>query len=340
MKKITFILSMLLSTVLFAQNPFEADMVFETSTTFCAGDGEGNCDPENTDLEIDSFASITASEATSFDLDDVSGGVYLNIYNSSNQPATVNVNTADQTLSIDEFEDIFGDNFSATGTYTLDGDSNLTSFELIWSNTWGDAGTTTYTLIPLNDAPGAAINPDPADGSTVFLSEGQDQEGNPVNQYQFTWELPEGSELATEYLFELGVEPGVYVFDTTLGGPSLLLSGLALDTTYYWKVTPINPIGEATGGVEWSFTTEPSLTNQQFIEENAFVQYVNNNKLFMQANVNIENAQIFNMAGKQIAANRFNNNTDVSIDLNNLSNGIYIVRVETENGSHSFKIVR
>lgn len=340
MKKITFILSMLVSTVLFAQNPFQADMVFETSTTFCAGDGDGNCDPENTDLETESFATITTAGTDSFDLDDITGGVYLNIYNASNQPATVNVNTADQTLSVDEFTDIFTDLFNATGTYTLDGNNDLVSFEIDWDNSWGDAGVTTYTLINVDNAPEAAINPDPADGSTVFLVEGVNQQGDPVNQYQFTWELPEGSDLVSEYLFELGVEPGVYVFDTTLGGPSLLLSGLALDSTYYWRVTPINPIGEATGVVEWSFTTEPSLSNEQFIEENAFVQYVNSNKLFMQANVNIENAQIFNMAGKQVATNRFNNNTEVSIDLNNLSNGVYIVRVETENGNHSFKIVK
>lgn len=339
MKKITFILSLFLGAAVFAQNPFEADMIFETSTTFCAGDGNGNCDPENSDLEIDSFASITTSEATSFDLDDVSGGVYLNIYNSSNQPATVNVNTADQTLSIDEFEDIFGDLFSAEGTYVLDDDDNLVSFELDWENSWGDDGVTTYTLTSLTEVPDAAINPDPADGETVFLSEGTNQAGDPVLQYLFNWELPEDSEIATGYTFELGIAPGDYVFETSTGGPSLLLSGLQLDATYYWRVTPTNPVGGATGAVEWTFTTEPTMTSEEFIEENAFVHYVNRGQLFMQANTTIDNAQIFNMAGKQVVSKKFNN-SDVNVNLTNLANGIYIVKVETENGSHSFKIVK
>ena len=339
MKKITLILSVMFCVSMFAQNPFEANMIFETSTTFCAGDGAGNCDPEATDLLVETVVNITASGDNSFDLSDVSAGVYPIVYGDSDQPATVLVNTADQTLTVEEFSDIYGDLFSATGTYLLDEDDNLVSFELDWENSWGDDGVTTYTLSELTEAPDAAINPDPADGSTVFLSEGTNPDGETVLQYQFTWELPEDSEIATGYIFELGVASGDYVFETTTGGPSLLLSGLTLDTTFFWRVTPTNPAGEAVGAVEWSFTTEPSLTDQQFIEENAFVHYVNRGQLFMQANTTIDNAQIFNTAGKQVISEKFNN-SDVNVNLANLANGVYIVKVETENGSHSFKIVR
>ncbi|GEM_PF-5326079 len=85
---------------------------------------------------------------------------------------------------------------------------------------------------------------------------------------------------------------------------------------------------------------EGTLSNQEFEQENAFVQYVNNNRLFMQANVNIDNAQIFDMSGRQIANERFNNSQNVNIDLSSFANGVYIVKVATENGDNSFKIIK
>lgn len=211
----------------------------------------------------------------------------------------------------------------------------------VYSNNDGDAwGMRNVDFASLaTDAPLAAINPDPASGSTVFLTEGENAEGQPVNQYAFGWDLPEESAEATEFLFELGIESGVYIFNTTLTSNALTLNGLDLATTYYWRITPSNIQGEATGASEWSFTTEETLSNEEFIANNEFLHYTNNGRLFMQANVNLTEAMIFDMAGRQVLTEQINN-ANGSIDLNLLSTGMYIVRVATENANHSFKIVK
>lgn len=337
MRKITLLFTLLLSINLIAQNPFEANSEFITTTNFCLGDGEGACDPDFEDLTTSSVATITAVDATSFTLDDISGGVYPNIYDDGNQIATVTVNTADQTLTA-SFTDIYGDDFIATGTY-VEEDGAVVSFELDWSNDWGDEGTTTYQLADFSTLPMAAVNPTPANNSTVFLSEGTNAQGQPVLQFLFGWELPEDSSDATEFFFELGIESGNYVFDTTLSSNSLLLSGLDFDSTYFWRVTPINPEGPASNPVEWVFTTEETLSNEEFIAENDFVHFTNNNLLHLQANSILTNALIFDMSGRQVVSEKINN-TNGTIDLNMLSSGMYIVRVATEDANHSFKIVR
>ena len=99
MRKITLLFTFLLSINLIAQNPFEANIEFITTTNFCLGDGEGSCDPDFEDLTTSSIATITAVDATSFTLDDISGGVYPNVYGDSNQIATVTIDTVEQTLS-------------------------------------------------------------------------------------------------------------------------------------------------------------------------------------------------------------------------------------------------
>ncbi len=88
-----------------------------------------------------------------------------------------------------------------------------------------------------------------------------------------------------------------------------------------------------------SLSDDESLSNEEFIANNEFVHYTNHGRLYMQANVNLTEAMIFDMAGRQVLTEQINN-AKGSIDLNLLSTGMYIVKVATENANHSFKIVK
>lgn len=81
------------------------------------------------------------------------------------------------------------------------------------------------------------------------------------------------------------------------------------------------------------------LSNEEFIAENDFVHFTNNNLLHLQASSILTNALIYDMSGRQVVSEKINN-TNGTIDLNMLSSGMYIVRVATEDANHSFKIVR
>ncbi|GGE20752.1 T9SS-dependent choice-of-anchor J family protein [Psychroflexus salis] len=212
----------------------------------------------------------------------------------------------------------------------------------VYSNNDGDAwALRNAEFISLaTTAPQAVINPDPADQSTVFLSDGGiNDEGVQVYQYVFGFELPDSSEPATSYLFELGLDSNVDAFSTTLPSPALTLTGLQFDTTYFWKVTSINSQGSAESPV-WSFTTESTLSNNEFVLENDFVHFIGNNKLNIQANTQFNQIQIFDISGKQIINNELNGATEAQIDINTLNTGIYIARINTENGLYSFKFAR
>lgn len=212
----------------------------------------------------------------------------------------------------------------------------------VYSNNDGDAwALRNAEFIGLaNAAPLAPINPDPADQSTVFLSDGGTNDmGQQVNEYLFNFELPANSEIATSYLFELGLDTNVDAFSTTLPSPSLTLSGLQLDTTYFWRVTAVNSQGSAQGPV-WEFTTESTLSNNEFVVENDFVHFINNNILNIQATTQFNAIEIFDINGKRLMNNELNGTSQAEVNITNLNKGMYIARIQTENGAHSFKFVK
>ena len=370
MKKITFLLlTLLLTSVGYAQfpEPFEGpDNLPEGWLVFDNGFGTSETWQQNPngfalvlwdedvpageiaeDWLVSPSYALTAEnallqfETTPFNAPDFGStlSVRVQIDEEGSDRSDPDLYTTVQTFTELEFlpESVF--NLAQVDLSDFSGEDVFIAF--VYSNNDGDAwAIRNASFVALaNNAPLAAINPDPENGSTVFLTEGENAEGQPVNQYIFGWELPEDSDDASEYLFELGTAPGVYVFSTTLPSNALTLTGLSFSTTYYWRVTPINIQGAATNPVEWVFTTEETLSNEEFIANNEFVHYTNNGRLFIQANVNLTEAMIFDMAGRQVLTEQINN-ANGSIDLNLLSSGMYMVRVATEDSNHSFKIVK
>ena len=210
----------------------------------------------------------------------------------------------------------------------------------VYSNNDGDAWAlrnADFTAIA-STAPQAAINPNPVDGSTVFLSQGTDQNGDPVNQYEFTWETPIGSEDATSFLFDLGVDNSVSNFSTNLSAPNLILNGLAFDTTYYWRITSQNNAGSTVGSV-WSFTTESTLSNTEIEAEKILEHFVSNNTLSIKANNQIDHVEIYNMLGQAVHTVQPKSNSS-NIALNTLSSGMFIAKVTIEGQTQTFKFVK
>jgi|GEM_PF-2061814 len=78
---------------------------------------------------------------------------------------------------------------------------------------------------------------------------------NPI----LTWTAPTGT-AATSYDVYFGTTPSPSLTTNVSTTSYTPVAPLLANTTYYWKVVPRNGVGPATGCVEQSFTTGPSLT--------------------------------------------------------------------------------
>ena len=216
------------------------------------------------------------------------------------------------------------------------GESYLIVFDATWDPSGFDFVVSSTTNVP--GQPDAAINPDPADGSTVFLSQGTDPDGNPVNEYLFTWDLPNTSEAASSYTFDIGEDNTVSSFSTETSSASILLSGLQLSSTYFWRITSTNAGGSTVGSV-WSFTTESTLSNTEIEAEKILEHFVSNNTLSIKANNQIDHVEIYNMLGQAVHTVQPKSNSS-NIALNTLSSGMFIAKVTIEGQTQTFKFVK
>lgn len=70
-----------------------------------------------------------------------------------------------------------------------------------------------------------------------------------------------------------------------------------------------------------------------------FNHYVANNVLTLKANTTISNARLYNILGQQVISKKLGSQS-ADINLNSLNSGVYLVQVEIEGQSKSFKIVK
>jgi hypothetical protein len=97
-------------------------------------------------------------------------------------------------------------------------------------------------------APDCAENPVPAIGATdvVVVDEA----------VTLSWSFATSGDLATGYELFFGTTSGALSPLGKFSGTTINITGMALSTTYYWKIVPENAGGSATGCPEWSYTTE------------------------------------------------------------------------------------
>ena len=70
-----------------------------------------------------------------------------------------------------------------------------------------------------------------------------------------------------------------------------------------------------------------------------FNHYVANNVLTLKANTTISNARLYNILGQEVISKNLGTQS-ADINLNSLNSGVYLVQVEIEGQSKSFKIVK
>lgn len=212
----------------------------------------------------------------------------------------------------------------------------------VHSDAYGDAWALRNAnfVTPATAAPMAAINPDPADGATVNLFDTGETgtTGQPLLAYEFSFELPAGSEAASSYTFDLGDDATVALFSTTLSSPGITLQGLAMNTTYYWRITSTNNVDSTVGSV-WSFTTSGTLGLEDIKAEKVLEHFVNNNTLTINAENAIDQVEIYNMLGQSVkTVNPAQNSANV--DLGDLNSGMFISKVTIEGKTQTFKFVK
>lgn len=123
------------------------DSTWNVSSVVCWGDGAGACDPNNSGIDLDYTVDMTpGSENREFTLSDITGGLYVLQYGSADNPATIY--EVNGNLFLEAQPDVVygGDQFDGTGSIELDDDGNLVGFTIDWSNGYGDAGTSVFTL--------------------------------------------------------------------------------------------------------------------------------------------------------------------------------------------------
>jgi hypothetical protein len=200
------------------------------------------------------------------------------------------------------------------------------------------AGTTTgpiwsfTTEACTETAPGVVITPGPTDGEMATPIAGPDGSVN------FNWADGAGDPGSSFTLNLDTVNPPVAnsFTDFTNGDP---ITGLAVSTTYFWSIDAVNCAG-TTAGTVWTFTTDAALS----IEDNEIAQpfkvYPNptSDILNIKTSLEIDNVSVFNLLGQRVANFTKNNISNDSINISELSQGLYLVIISAGDRTQTFKI--
>ncbi len=153
---------------------------------------------------------------------------YLHIYNGTN-------------TSADEIE---GSPFSGTnspGIVSASNEQGALTFNFISNSYTNNSGwVASFTCFDITEPPACAGNPNPADGSTDVST-----------MSSLSWEQVSGA-FSYDVYFGTSSTPE---FVENVTNISFTPASMEAFTTYYWKVVPKNPAGEATSCSTWFFTT-------------------------------------------------------------------------------------
>jgi hypothetical protein len=145
---------------------------------------------------------------------------------------------------------------------------------------------------------------------------------------------------ATEYHYEYSTDVSFVsnVISDFDAATEITLTNLFPNTQYFWRVKAGNSEAESDWSEIWNFTTEIN-TNVLDNKMNNLSVYPNptNGQLTIEAE-SIENITITNLQG-QIILSKIINANSAELDLSTYSNGIYLIKVETNKGVRIEKIV-
>ena len=177
-----------------------------------------------------------------------------------------------------------------------------------------------------------ATNPFPADGATNVSIQAPD------GGLDFNWTGSGNSN--DSYTLNIGTSnpPGQDLVGVEQGET---ITGLDINTTYFWSIDVVNCFGITTGTTVWSFTTDAQLG----VEENtlnSFTAYPNPTSgiLNIKSTEEIDNVTVFNLLGQSVAKFGKNDITNSSIDLSELSKGLYLVKVTSGNNTETLRVTK
>ncbi len=125
-----------------------------------------------------------------------------------------------------------------------------------WGDTFSAQATFDVCVGSPSPAPNCADTPTPVDAATAVAVGSR-------RSVALSWVAPTTGPAPTGYKVEIGTTSGTYTASVNVTDPTVTFIGFSENTTYYWKVTPINGTTEAVGCPEWSFTTDafPTIAN-------------------------------------------------------------------------------
>lgn len=86
--------------------------------------------------------------------------------------------------------------------------------------------------------------------------------------------------------------------------------------------------------------TAETLSNEQFVIDNNFVYYGDENTLTLQSSTILNQLDVFALNGKQVKSLTLSSQENATINISDLAQGVYIAKLNTENGLHTFKFVK
>jgi len=283
------------------------------------------------DFQNDYVPSFSVYEGSCGNLTCIDGSLITVDANNNLQPAEVQFSATANTTYYIAFDNYYANIPAPNGPL---GTTSAFSF---------DVTTESCT----DSAPGLATNPNPADGaSNVTITTNAD--GN--TQVTFGWSAPTFGPV-NDYLFVVSEDPGLDpndnstisgTFDSTGPFPIFLPDPdyFTVSTTYYWAAIPQNCAGQPSSDPTiWSFTTDNTLSAEDFEEAVSFEFFLNNGRLNISANQNFDQINIYDLSGKQVMNRKLSSN-DENISIQSLAKGLYLAKVQIGNQTKTFKFIK
>ncbi len=179
-------------------------------------------------------------------------------------------------------------------------------------------------------APAAATSPNPANMATGVAIQGPD------GTVSFNWTA---AGPGVSYILNLGTSnPPTQSFNNFENGDPI--TGLSVDTTYYWSIDTVNCFGTTTGPV-WEFTTNAQLSvDDNQINEFTVFPNPTNDILNIKSSVEIDNVSVFNLLGQEVARFGKNDIVDSAINISDLESGLYMVQIISGNNTQIVKVTK
>ena len=369
MKQITLFLSLLISVYAFSQSDCSSSQTINLQV-----DGTETVSSSG----VSGTAPASTCNPNFYDATEISSGAWYEFTLAQDQEVTVFAAVPgdpanDYIPSVSVYEGSCG-NLTCVGgdLLTVDSQDNLLPVEVEFS---ASANTTYYIVFddyyanipppngPLgttsafsfdvtaesctDSAPGLATNPTPSDGdSNVLVTSNADGD----TQVSFNWDEPSAGPV-DDYIFVLSEDSGLDPDDdTTIQGTfstndpgNVFVPGqtyFQVSTTYYWAVVPQNCAGQPSSNPSiWSFTTDDTLSSEDFEEAISFEFFINNGGLNISANQSFDHINIYDLSGKQIMNKNLSSN-DENVSIQSLANGLYLAKVQIGNQTKTFKFIK